>query len=809
MWVVDILFLLIVLIAIGYHAPGRLWGLGLQGAALAIIGTYSTMPGWLLTSLWTIFAIVGVLLLATKLRRQWLTKPLYCRLAKLLPPMGATEQEAIDAGDVCWDGELFTGNPDWDKCFRQQTTKLTTEEQAFLDNQVQTVCSMIDDWKLTHTDHDLPDEIWTYLKQEKFFGMIIEPKFGGLGFSASAHSAVIMKLATKSISVAISAMVPNSLGPAELLEKYGTQAQQDHYLPKLACGDEIPSFALTATDSGSDAASMKDKGVVCEGEFEGKKVLGISLTWDKRYITLAPISTVLGLAFKLFDPNHLLGDKENLGITLCLIPTSHPGVEIGKRHSPMNMGFMNGPTRGDNVFIPMDWIIGGQERIGQGWAMLMNCLADGRAISLPALSAATSKLCYRTTGAYAHVREQFNVPIGEFEGVQEAMAKIAGLGYIIEATRAFTVATVDQGLKPSVPSAIAKYHCTEMAREVLNHAMDVHAGRALQVGPRNYLATAYQAMPISITVEGANILTRNLIIFGQGLVRAHPYLLKEYALLKDESQTKAIREFDQVLLSHMGYTMQNFCRVLVLGLFGQWFVKNRFITKNNYFASVNRMSAVLGLLSDMTLFILGGKLKRKERLSARLGDILSYLYLSSAVMHHFHHSNRSEDHRLHYEWAMQYCDYQLKRAVQRFLHNFPVRWLARVMGWLIQPWGRHAQLPHDDLDHELAKVMLLPGDYREQYTKGMFINESADDPVGRMDHALNKLIAAEPVLDRLETALKSGDIKANGEWSTQLQMALESDLINESEKRLLEDYEQARVEAIAVDEFTNEQLKGK
>lgn len=808
MWLLDCAILLITLLLIGYKLPNRYVSLAVLAGVMALITLFGHTALWGLILLWGIFILITLLLTVRPLRSLCISQPLFRRLAKLLPPMGATEREAIDAGDVCWDGELFTGRPDWQKLFTHPTSKLTSAEQAFLDNQVQTVCSMIDDWKVTHRDHELSDNIWQYLKKEKFFGMIITPEFGGLGFSASAHSAVIMKLASKSISAAISAMVPNSLGPAELLTKYGTKAQQNHYLPKLACGDEIPCFALTAPDAGSDAASIKDKGIICYGQHEGQKTLGLSLTWDKRYITLAPISTVLGLAFKLFDPEHLLGEKVDLGITLCLLPTSHPGVEIGKRHYPMHLGFMNGPTRGKDVFIPLDWIIGGKERIGQGWAMLMNCLADGRAISLPALSAATAKLCYRTTGAYARVREQFNTPIGRFEGVEASLARIAGMGYIIDATRAFTLTYVDSGLKPSVPSAIAKYHCTEMAREVLNHAMDVHAGRAVQVGPRNYLASAYQGMPISITVEGANILTRNLIIFGQGLVRAHPYLLQEYNLLKELSSAAITRQFDAVLVKHMGFTLQNFSRTIVLGLFGRWLVKNPYATPTNYFARLERGSAILGLLSDMTLLILGGKLKRKERLSARLGDMLSYLYLSSAVIHTYHHSTRSPAEHAHYLWAMQYCDYHFKRSVQRFLQNFPIRWLASGLGMLIRPSSKGTQLPNDELDHKLAEIILSPGDYRNQFTRGMYLNEGTNDPIGRMDYALNTLLKVEPLLTRIQLATKKGTLKANGHRSSQLDAAVAGNIITQDERNQLDNYEIARSAAIAVDEFTNEQIKG-
>ncbi|MEE9552613.1 MAG: acyl-CoA dehydrogenase, partial [Gammaproteobacteria bacterium] len=516
---------------------------------------------------WSFFTLVLVLFALTPLRRNLISNKLFSLYKKLLPKMSTTEKEALEAGTVWWDAELFSGKPNWKKLYSLPQPKLSAEEQAFLDGPVEEVCNMLDDWKISNEDLDLPAEVWEFLKEEHFFAMIIPKQFGGLEFSALAHSAVVMKLSTRSITASVSVMVPNSLGPGILLLEYGTEEQKKYYLPRLANGAEIPCFALTAPDAGSDAGGMTDQGIVCRSEFEGKQdVLGIRLTWNKRYITLGPIATLLGLAFKLYDPEHLLGNQEGIGITLALIPTTHPGVNIGRRHLPANIPFQNGPNSGEDVFIPMDWVIGGQDKIGQGWRMLMECLSDGRGISLPALSTGAGKLASRTTGAYARIRRQFNMPIGEFEGVQEVLARIAGLTYMMDASRVLTLTALDQGEKPSVITAIIKYHLTESMRQLINDALDVHGGKAVMLGPNNYLASAYQSIPIGITVEGANILTRNMIIFGQGAIRCHPYVLKEMQAVAEDDEKMGLKQFDKAIFSHIGFVMSNIVRTFLLGI---------------------------------------------------------------------------------------------------------------------------------------------------------------------------------------------------------------------------------------------------
>ena len=539
-------------------------GTALIAAAIALV--LLTMYGEFKIVPWALLSVVAVLYFADGLRKDKITRPIFKMFKSVLPPMSQTEKEALEAGDVWWDAELFKGNPNWNELLNYKKPELTAEEQSFVDNQVETVCNMVSDWDINFKDKDLPKEAWDYLKNEGFWGLIIPKAYGGKEFSAFAHSTIVCKLSTRSSVLGITTMVPNSLGPAELLLHYGTEEQKNYYLPRLAKGTDIPCFALTGPKAGSDAGAIPDNGIVCKGEFEGKEVIGIRVTWDKRYITLAPVATVLGLAFKMYDPDGLIGDKEDIGITVALIPTSHKGVEIGDRHHPMGQAFMNGPTRGKDVFIPMDWIVGGQDYAGKGWRMLVECLSAGRGISLPSSSAATAKIAYRATGAYSVLREQFKTQIGKFEGVEEALARIAGETYQMEAARIMTAGAVDLGVKPSVVTAIAKYHMTESARSILNDAMDIHGGRGVIMGERNYISTGYMSMPISITVEGANILTRNLMIFGQGAVRCHPFVFREMQAANNESEQQGVDEFDSLFFRHIGYGLSNFIRTLTLGL---------------------------------------------------------------------------------------------------------------------------------------------------------------------------------------------------------------------------------------------------
>jgi acyl-CoA dehydrogenase len=715
----------------------------------------------------------------------------------MMPAMSDTEREALEAGSTWWEAELFSGQPDWHKLLDYPTPRLSEEERAFIDGPVNELCRMIDDWEITEQLHDLPAPVWEFLKQQRFFGMIIPREYGGLEFSAYGHSSVVMKIASRSITAAVTTMVPNSLGPAQLLLHYGSEEQKQYYLPRLASGEEIPCFALTGPDAGSDAAAMPDKGVVCRQEFEGKQQLGIRLNWEKRYITLGPVATVLGLAFKLYDPDQLLGSDNERGITLALIPTTTPGVEIGNRHFPLNQAFMNGPNRGKDVFIPIDWIIGGQARIGQGWRMLMECLADGRSISLPALSCGGGKLACRATGAYAAVRKQFKTPIGKFEGITEVLGRIAGNTYAMDAARGLTTLAVDSGEKPSVASAIVKYHLTERMRRVIDDAMDVHGGRGICMGPRNYLGRIYQAIPISITVEGANILTRSLIIFGQGAIRCHPYLLKE---MQTAQQREAVG-FDQALFGHIKLLLSNLARGVFHGLSGARFVKAPVSGEQaGYYRKLTRMSAVFAVTAEAALLTLGGTLKRKESLSARLGDVLSHLYLASAALKRFADQGQQPADRPLLEWAIRDSLYEAQQKLFEVYDNLPARWLGRLLKWMLFPYGASYRAVNDALLQRAAAVILRWGSARERLTEGLFVSEDDHDSLAQLEVALEKANVAQAVLSLLRNAMRNGQL-ASGDPEHCLVEAVAAGVIDEREAAQVRAAVAARQRVIGVDDF--------
>lgn len=719
-----------------------------------------------------------------------------------MPPISETEREALEAGTVWWDAELFSGRPDWNKLLSTPVPALTSEEQAFLNGPVQELCRMLEDWRINEELHDLPPEVWKFIKDKGFFGMIIPKKYRGLEFSALAHSTVVMKIASRSITTAVTVMVPNSLGPAELLLHYGTEEQKNHYLPRLARGEEIPCFALTSLDAGSDATAMTDTGVVSRGEFRGEKdVLGIRLNWDKRYITLGPVATVLGLAFKLYDPDHLIGNQEDRGITVALIPTNTPGVEIGRRHAPLNLVFQNGPTRGRNVFIPVDWIIGGRERAGQGWRMLVESLAAGRSISLPALATGAGKLASRATGAYARIRKQFKIPIGRFEGVEEALTRIAGFTYLMDAARVMTARAVDLGEKPSVISAIVKYHLTELMRKVVNDAMDVQGGSGICMGPRNYMGRVYQAVPISITVEGANILTRNLIIYGQGAIRCHPFILKEIRAAANPDPVRALGEFDNVFFQHIAFSIRNAGRCLFLGLTGARFASvPTHGPTHRYYQQITRMSAGLAFASDLSMLALGGTLKRREKLSARLGDVLSHLYLASAAIKRFEDQERPQEELPLFQWACDYALHRVQSGFEGLIRNFPNRPVAWLLRFFVFPLGKPYKQPDDRLGHQAASLLLKPSPARDRLTAGIYIPSDPREFIGRVEAALEKVIAAEAVEEKLRAAVKTGRLTSSDEDSL-LQEAVSLGLIHEDEAKLIREAEALRREALMVDDF--------
>ena len=805
-----LLWILVLVVGIAYLAHRRiapLPALGVVAVYLLAMGVWSHAPGWLLLIFWMLIAIVAAPLLLPDLRRQYFTKPLFSWFQKVLPPMSETERDAIDAGTVWWDGELFSGRPDWDTLLAYPKAQLTEEEQAFIDGPTEELCTMVSDWEIGQA-MDLPPAAWTHIKNHGFFALIIPKEYGGKGFSAYAHSQIAMKLATRSGDLASTVMVPNSLGPAELLLHYGTDEQRNHYLPRLARGDDIPCFALTGPLAGSDAGAMPDTGVICKGEWEGKETLGLRLNWEKRYITLGPIATLLGLAFKAHDPDHLLGEAEDLGISLALIPTDTPGVEIGRRHLPLGAAFMNGPNSGKDVFIPLEYLIGGQEMLGKGWMMLMNCLSVGRSISLPAVGTGAAKFTSLVTGQYAQVREQFNVPLSAFEGIQAALARIGGNAWLMDSARMLTANAVDLGEKPSVLSAILKYHLTERGRECITHAMDVHGGKGIIMGPNNYLGRSWQGAPIFITVEGANILSRNLMIFGQGAIRCHPFVLKEMALAGREDHDQALKEFDGLLMQHIGFALSNAASTLVLNLgIGRFEKAPGNHLSQGYFRALNRQAAAFALLADLSMMLLGGELKRRERLSARLGDVLSHMYLASAALKRYHDLDSPEHLEPLFAWAMEESLGESERALDELLSNFPNRILGCLLRVIVFPFGRRHTGPSDALDAQVAAVIgRAKGDPTlEELLAGCYRPQSTDDPVGALQQAHDLLGASHALQKKLHSALKSGQVKpAAGEHA--IDAALQAGVLQPAEAQTLRDAEAARRKVIDVDDFTKEEL---
>jgi acyl-CoA dehydrogenase len=745
-------------------------------------------------------------LLLTPFRQQFITKPLLGFYTKILPPLSPTEKVALEAGTVGFEGELFSGNPKWSVLLNQPKPVLTAEEQAFIDGPVEEVCKMCNDWETTHVRADLSPEIWEFLKQKKFFGMIIPKEFGGLGYSAYAHSRVIMKLASVSATLSSTVGVPNSLGPGELLVHYGTKEQKDYYLPRLADGREIPCFGLTGPTAGSDATSIPDYGIVCEGEWNGARVLGVKLNFEKRYITLAPVASIIGLAFRLYDPNGLLSDEKDRGITLALIPRNTAGMDIGRRHFPLNCVFQNGPIYGKDVFLPLSQLIGGEDYVGHGWRMLVECLSVGRAITLPSTSTGASKLGAVVTGAYARIRKQFGLSIGRFEGVEEALARIAGNAYACSALSQATAAAVDRGEKPAVPSAIAKYHCTEMARELARDTMDVNAGKGVILGPKNYLGRGWQAAPISITVEGANIMTRSLMIFGQGAIRCHPWVLKEMQAAQNPDESKRVPEFDKNLFGHIGFAISNAVRSWWYGLTAAKIgsAPGDAYTKR-YYRKLNRYSANLALLADTSMLLLGGKLKFKEKLSGRLGDVLSHLYIASAMLKRYEDEGRPATEQALLAYAFHDSVFKIERALSGALRNFPIRPAAWLMWMLVFPWGRRAQEPSDRLGRRAAALLMSPCDARDRLADGVFLTPCENNPAGRINESLAKVILAEPVERKFLKALKNSDIEAL-EFKDQLDEGVREGWITAEEKVQLEELRALTWDAISVDDFDPAEL---
>jgi len=756
------------------------------------------IPAWFRWSLG--IATVSLAGFAIKpLRRLFISNRLFSVYRKVMPKLSSTEREALEAGTIWWDAELFSGKPRWRRLLRQPAPQLSEREQAFINGPVEELCLMLDDWEICEKYQDLPEPVWQFILENRFFSMIIPREHGGLEFSAQANSAVVMKIASRNVTAAVTVMVPNSLGPGELLMHYGTEEQKNYYLPRLASGEEIPCFALTSALAGSDAGAMPDTGIVCKDIFEGEEVLGLRISWDKRYITLAPVATLLGLAFRAYDPDGLLGDNTDLGISCALIPTGTPGVEIGNRHMPVGAVFMNGPTRGKDVFIPMHWVIGGQQCLGQGWRMLMQSLAAGRAISLPSLGVAGGKMASLLTGAYARIRTQFGVPIGSFGGIEEPLSRIAGRTYRMDAARTLTLIALDQGEKPGVLSAINKYQLTEGNRQCIIDAMDVHGGKGIVLGPNNYLARAYQTLPISITVEGANILTRSMIIFGQGAIRAHPCLLKEMNAVSGIANSQARRNFDNALFTHIGFSLSNAVRSLLLGLTGGRMTPAPVTGPHaKYYRQLSRMSSAFAFMADSVLVLLGGRFKFKEKLSGRLADVLIHLYMGSAMLKRFEDNGRPAGDMALLQWGMEDSLYTIQQSLLGVIQNFPVPVLSRIVRLIVFPFGLPHTGPSDKTVKSVAQILLSENESRDRLTDGVFISDR-DDATGRVNKAFHLVLEAQAAERAIRNALKQSVNFENYEGL--VKRATESGVITEEQATMVRLAQKASALVIAVDDF--------
>lgn len=796
LFIFAVLLLLLSLWAVFYFQLSRSAGaiaLIVMSVVCAFISPWSLILGIPLI-------LISLVVMIDPLRMSFISKPAYKALANAMPSISPTEREALDSGTSWWEKELFMGAPNWETFNSYPYPKLSLEEQAFLDNEVETLCSMLDEWEI-HEQKALPDHVWQYIKEHGFLGLIIPKEYGGRAFSSFAQSRVMSKIASRSLTTAVSCMVPNSLGPGELLLHYGTEEQKDRYLPGLARGEEIPCFGLTSPEAGSDAGAIPDTGVVCYGQFEGQEVLGLRMNFSKRWITLAPIATVVGLAFKMYDPDHLLGEQTEYGITCALLPASHEGVIVGPRHNP-GPPFMNGTVEGKDVFIPLDWIIGGVKNAGKGWRMLMECLAVGRGISLPALSTSTSEMTYLNVGAFSRIRQQFKISVGKFEGVQEANSEIASDTYMLEAFRYLVTCGLNQGGKPAVMTAIAKYYATEGMRKVVNHGMDVVGGRAIQMGPRNFLAPYYQAIPVSITVEGANILSRSLMIFGQGSMRCHPYLYEELQLLQAEDSAAALNPFDNLLFKHLGYTFNRTARSFAYAFTGGSSAAPQSAVDftQPYYKIINRLSANFALTADMCLGLLAGDIKRKEMLSGRLADIHAHLFIASSILKYFEHSKKTEDERLHAQLAVEKSLYTAQEAFFDLFANFPSGAAAGMVKLLCFPFGRPVQKPSDQLKQQVANSMMENNAFRQSLKKHVYYNINENDVTGRMESTFNLLLEIEKLWDCFKKAENKGQFKGLS-FAEHVADAQLQGFINDQEAEKLLHYNARRYDSMLTDVF--------
>lgn len=794
------------------HAPVWKWTVVL--ALVVILAQTGAMAGEWHAPVFNIWALLGwlvvtglALLAIPSVQDSLVVTPAYRNLRNVLPTVSDTEKAALEAGTVGWDAQLFSGDPDWSLLRRVPAITLTQEERAFLEGPTEDLCRRVDDWSIRHNLREIPKDIWDFLAEHGFFGMLISKAHGGLGFSAQAQSLIIGKIASRSPDVATIVMVPNSLGPGELIEKYGTEEQKSHYLPRLAKGKEIPCFGLTGPSSGSDAAAMRDVGIVCKDMHQGREVLGIRLTWEKRYISLGPKATLLGLAFRLYDPDGLLDRGEEIGITLALIPTDHKGVQIGRRHLPSGAAFPNGPNWGEDVFIPMDWVIGGEAYAGKGWRMLMESLAAGRAISLPASSTAAAKAMLRTSSAYARIRKQFGLPIAFMEGIEEPLARLVEDAYLLEAGRSVTAAMVSAGEKPAVISAILKYQSTERMRDAVNDAFDIHGGRAICDGPSNYLQSAYQMVPVAITVEGANILTRTLITFAQGALRSHPWLYQEIEALQDADEDRGKRAFEEAFRGHVSFAVANVFGSLFHNLTGGLFASAPAHARatRRWYRQLARASRSFALVADLTVALLGGRLKTKQKITGRLADALSELYLLSCVIKRFEDDGELVSDKKLLDYCAANCLDRFQTALRGAVENFPIYWARFLIAPLVAPLGWRMRPASDALGKEIVRASLTPGEIRDRLTRDIFITDNPEDPTGILEHTLAKVVGAYEIDRKLERAVRDGLVRRTHEndWIAD---ARKQNILNDEEARVLSEIKDLTAKVIAVDHFAPEEV---
>ena len=764
--------------------------------------SFTKLLGWLP-------AIALAVLSYRPLRRKAITMPAFRMVKKILPPVSPTEREALEAGTLGFDTELFGGEPNWNKLRAVRPMSLTEDERNFLDGPTEELCRMINDWHIRAESREIPENIWQFIKDKGFLGMLISKEHGGLGFSAQAQSLVLGKVASRSPDVSVCVMVPNSLGPGELIEKFGTHEQKEYYLPRLARGQEVPCFALTGPYAGSDAASMRDIGTVTRGNHNGQEVVGIRLNWDKRYITLAPNATLLGLAFHMSDPENLLGKGEDIGITLALIPAGHPGVQIGRRHLPCGNAFPNGPTWGENVFIPLDWIIGGAEHVGQGWRMLMSCLAAGRAISLPASATAAAKNMLRSTSAYARIRSQFNIPIGKMEGVEEPLARLVEAAYLLESARSVTASMVSGGDKPAVISALMKYKCTEWGRQAVNDAMDIQGGKAICDGPSNFAQAAYQSIPVSITVEGANILTRSLVVIAQGALRSHPWLFKEVEAVQHWDEDEGFKAFERAFEGHVGFATANIFGSLFHNLtFGAFAVAPQARYTGHWYRQAYRAARNFALVTDLSVAILGGGLKTKQHITGRLADALAELYFVCCMLKRFEDDGEPQSDRAILDYCARNALARFYASLSRVIGNFPNPVVAALMRVCVFPLGNNFAPAKDRAVKRVVSLVLEPTAARDRLTREIFISHDPNDTQGVLEAAFVKVIETEEANRKLEHAVRQKTVH-RFLGNDFIGEAVQKGVVTPEEGEKLRERERLVAKVIAVDDFDPDEITHK